>query len=153
MRYQNIFEESWDILIILDACRFDFFREIYQDYFSGELEKRKSRGSNTGEWLTKTFTDKYDLTYISSNPYVNSFGLTLSECNPKFSYDWKATNHFSHTIDVWLDGWDESIGTVHPHEVNMAYFESQNKDKNKKNPSLYPTTFTIFISKLGRHLG
>lgn len=129
MKQQNLFENDWDVLIILDACRYDYFEKIYPEYLEGKLEKRESKGSNTGEWLTKTFTDYYDLKYISSNPYVNSLGIPLSECNPKFDYDWKATDHFSEIIDVWFDRWDRDIGTVHPRELNMVYFQNDNEKR------------------------
>ena len=42
MKDQNFFEEDWDHAIILDAARYDVFKEVYEDYFDGELEKRRS---------------------------------------------------------------------------------------------------------------
>ena len=33
MKEQNLFNEDWDTLIILDACRYDFFEKVYRDYF------------------------------------------------------------------------------------------------------------------------
>lgn len=128
---QDIYEDEWDILVVLDACRYDYLEKKYQNFFDGELKQRKSKASNTGEWLSKTFADQYNFTYISSNPYINSFGLSLKECNPKFDYNWKATDHFSKIIDVWFNRWDQEIGTVLPKEVNMAYFKNK-KDGNKK---------------------
>lgn len=70
LKEQEITEGKWDILIILDACRYDFFRKVYGNYLPGHLKKRKSRGSGTTEWLAKTFKEVYDITYISANPYV-----------------------------------------------------------------------------------
>ncbi len=127
MKTQDIKETDWDILIILDACRYDYFKEIHKNYLKGKLSQRRSKGSNTGEWLKNTFTKKYDLTYISANPYVNNYGLKLPECNPKFDYDWKATDHFSDIINVWNNSWDEELGTVHPREVNITYFRNKPK--------------------------
>lgn len=130
IKKQNIQGEAWDNLIILDACRFDFFEKVYKEYIDGDLEKRISEGSNTGEWLTKTFTDKYDYTYISANPYINSYGVPLNRCRPEYrKYSWNAVEHFSTIIDVWEFGWKEEVGTIHPKEVNKAYLS--NKDNNK----------------------
>jgi len=130
IKKQNIQGETWDNLIILDACRFDFFEKIYKEYMDGELEKRISKGSNTGEWLAKTFPDKYDYTYISANPYINSYGVSLNRCRPEYrNYSWNAVEHFSNIIDVWEFGWKEEVGTIHPKEVNKAYLS--NKDNNK----------------------
>lgn len=129
MKEQDILEETWNILVILDACRYDYFKDIHNEYFNGELEKRRSPGSNTGEWLSKTFTNFYDVTYISSNPYINSLGFSLKECNSKYNYDWTATNHFKEIIDTWFTGWNKELGTVPPREVNLAYFKERNKNK------------------------
>ncbi|SEP31775.1 hypothetical protein SAMN04487948_1474 [Halogranum amylolyticum] len=68
----DIFNEDWDNLIILDACRFDIFEEYLPlDSFTGSLEYRISRGSATREWIRGNFTnrDLYDTVYIDSNGY------------------------------------------------------------------------------------
>ena len=51
IKAQDIFAEEWDTLIVLDACRYDFFEKVYRDYLSGTLEKRVSPGSCTEESL------------------------------------------------------------------------------------------------------
>ncbi|HEC65572.1 MAG TPA: hypothetical protein ENI23_09770 [bacterium] len=127
---QRIVEEDWDNLIILDACRFDFFEKVYKDYLDGTLEKRISKGSNTGEWLVKTFPDKYDYVYISANPYINSRGIPLNKCRLEYkNYSWNAVEHFSKIIDVWDFGWSKEIKTVHPRNVNIAYLSNIYKKK------------------------
>lgn len=45
----KVMREEWDYLIILDACRYDYFAAIWENYFDGELEKRVSLGSGTLE--------------------------------------------------------------------------------------------------------
>ena len=47
----NVVEEDWDFLIVLDACRFDYFLEVYKDFFDGKLEKIISASFSTVEWL------------------------------------------------------------------------------------------------------
>lgn len=125
MKKQSILTEDWDSLIILDACRYDFFEKTYTDYLEGKLEKRISRGSSTGEWLEKTFTGKYDITYISSNPYINSLGMPLKKCNKNYKYEWNAIDHFSKIVDVWSSGWNEELKTVTPEEMNNAFFSQE----------------------------
>jgi len=133
MKEQNIVEEDWDNLIILDACRYDSFENLYRDYLpDGKLEKRRSRGSSTLDWLKNNFTGKYDITYISANPHINSYGIPLSKLNKNCSYSWKATEHFSKIIDVWNLGWDERLRAVKPEEVNKAYLSNKVKDDNRK---------------------
>jgi hypothetical protein len=45
-----IMQEYWDYLIILDACRYDYFGKFCKQYFSGRLEKRWSLGSSIIKW-------------------------------------------------------------------------------------------------------
>ena len=126
---QNINEEKWDNLIILDACRFDFFNKVYKDYLDGKLEKRISKGSNTGEWLVKTFPDKYDYTYISANPFINSYGIPIKKCDPSLNYSWNAIEHFSKIRDVWDSGFNEQFNTIHPMEVNISCLSNEYNNK------------------------
>ncbi|MFB6147828.1 MAG: hypothetical protein ABEJ66_03000, partial [Candidatus Nanohaloarchaea archaeon] len=125
MKPQNVVEEDWDYLIILDACRFDSFKQIYGDYFEGKLEKRRSEGSATPEWAAKTFTEEHDITYFSSNPFINSMGLPLDEMDWGASYesDWKSTDHIANIIDVWDIAWDDELRTVTPGEMNRVVRE------------------------------
>jgi hypothetical protein len=103
---------DWNNLIILDACRFDFFENVYKDYLDGELRKVVSSGSGTLEWLEKTFPGQYDVTYFSANPYVNSRDISFGGLNP--------AKHFSKIIDAWLTCWNEERGTVLPADLNKA---------------------------------
>lgn len=120
MKGQNITKEKWDKLIILDACRYDFFEKNYKDFLEGNLEKRKSRGTSTAEWLVKTFPDKYNITYVSSNANINSLNV------PTFwGKKWVATKHFKKIIDVWDFGWDDEVMTVPPDNVNKAYIKNK----------------------------
>ena len=108
----NVMEEDWDLLIVLDACRYDYFSEMYRDFFIGKLEKRVSPGCSTVEWLKRSFTSFYeDIIYISGNPYVNSKVKIAG---------FDAKKHFYKVIDVWDFGWDWGIGTVPPAEINRA---------------------------------
>jgi len=65
----DIFQEDWDNLIILDACRFDKFEEL--NTISGTLTSKTSRGSTTWEFLRGSFQEKQldDTVYITDNPW------------------------------------------------------------------------------------
>lgn len=142
MKEQNLFGEDWNTLIILDACRYDFFEKVYRDYIDGKLEKRISPASHTVEWLEKSFPHKYDVTYISANPFINSFGIPLNKLS-RSKTSWKATDHILKIIDVWQFGWDESLNTVHPNTVNAAYFANRS---NKKTIVHYLQPHTPYLS-------
>ena len=106
----SVMKANWDYLVILDACRYDYFSELYQDYLHGRLEKVISLGSSTLEWCKKSFQEVYrNVIYISANPYISSKGKVKG---------FRASDHFYKVIDVWDWGWDKELGTVHPCKVN-----------------------------------
>ena len=68
----DVFTEDWDVLVILDACRYDMFAEVVgDDLGTRPLESRISRGSATKEWVEANFTDRtlHDLVYVDSNAH------------------------------------------------------------------------------------
>lgn len=128
---QGVNKSNWNILIVLDACRYDTFKKYYNRYFSGKLKKRKSLGSGTVEWLYKTFPKEYDYTYISANPHINSKGLSLGETTTEKNVDsdWNSKKTFSEVIDVWDTDWSEEVNTVLPEDLNRV--AEKYLDRNK----------------------
>jgi hypothetical protein len=65
----NIFQEDWDNLIILDACRYDIFKE--ESDLPGELESRISRGGATEEFVRGNFRNQrqLDTVYVAGNSW------------------------------------------------------------------------------------
>jgi hypothetical protein len=57
----NVLEEDWDNLVILDACRYDLFKQVND--ISGDLQKRQSQASMTAEFLNRNFAGKRNLRY------------------------------------------------------------------------------------------
>ena len=52
----KVMEEEWDYLIVLDACRYDYFEQMYREFFNaGVLLKKISLGSGTSDWLRNNF--------------------------------------------------------------------------------------------------
>ncbi len=119
----DVLKKDWNNLVILDACRYDYFKEVYSNYLTGTLRKITSPAFETTQWLTKTFgrgTHK-DIIYTSANPYVNSRGIEADRFG--------ARGRFYKIIEVWNWGWDEKLKTVHPKTVTKAA---------KKARALYP---------------
>jgi len=105
-----VMEKDWDNLIILDACRYDYFKKLYHPYLKGDLTKAYSLGSSTIEWCKNSFQEKRDdVVYVSSNPFINSKVDVLN---------FKALDLFHAVINVWDWGWNKELGTVHPKTVN-----------------------------------
>ncbi|WP_254546627.1 hypothetical protein [Halomarina pelagica] len=65
----NVFDEDWDNLVILDACRYSSFRD-HAD-LPGTLEKRMSKGAATMEFITANFKGRKenDTVYVSANQW------------------------------------------------------------------------------------
>ncbi|PTD94184.1 hypothetical protein C9439_03815 [archaeon SCG-AAA382B04] len=122
-----IHEESWNYLIILDACRYDYFSAIHDSFLEGDLIKVESPATGTPNWLEKTFSSKFleDVVYLSANPYVNSVDIEVAD-------GFNAKNHFGEIIDLWDRCWKEDLKTVPPDEVvegSLSHIENQ---QNKK---------------------
>jgi len=129
--------KCWDFLIILDACRYDYFEKIFRNYiYYGNLYKAISPATWTFEWAKKVFPRTYnDVIYISANPYIrNSPAITNKQVKNIFIDDqpFVSEKHFFKVIDVWRSGWDETIGTVHPKTVNRAVLDVINNYPDKR---------------------
>jgi hypothetical protein len=122
MQEQRFLQSEWDYCLVLDACRYDVFSRIYDEYLGGTLKKRRSNGSSTPEWAYRTFTGDHDIAYFSGNPFINDLGIPLNELKwgASCDYEWTAADHISNVFDVWKSGWDETLGTVPPESLGEA---------------------------------
>ena len=109
-----IMDEDWDNLIILDACRYDVFVEVY----GKKVDYRISRGSHTVEFLKENFSNRkfMDTIYITANPQVNLH----------------ASNSFYKIIPVWKYEWNEEINTVLPQSVFRYAIKAENNYPHKR---------------------
>ena len=119
-----IHSTKWDILIVLDACRYDYFKEL--NWIKGKLSCVRSPAPHTFFWFKATWPKKYDAVYFSANPLINSKGIPSPELG-----NLNAHKHFRRVIDVWKSGWNEELGTVPPWEVNKAVESYYNYDSRK----------------------
>lgn len=103
----DIINEKWDYLIILDACRYDYFEQHRKNFLKdGTLKCRQSVGSCTNEWRDRSFPDRYeDIVYISANPQI---------CSSTDIYGYCAGDHFASVVEIWKNNWNKEIGTVLP---------------------------------------
>lgn len=69
-RGENFIDDDWDNLVILDACRPDFFEEY--NTFDGELSRRTSLGASSNEFFIHTFRGKqyHDTVYVTGNTSI-----------------------------------------------------------------------------------
>ncbi|GAA0676482.1 hypothetical protein ACFQDG_01545 [Natronoarchaeum mannanilyticum] len=72
---RTIWDEEWDLLILLDSCRPEWLCEGAENRdWIDDVETVWSVGSHSAEWTEKTFADEYgpemeDTIYVTGNPY------------------------------------------------------------------------------------
>jgi hypothetical protein len=119
-------KEQWDIAIVLDACRYDAFKEVYEKYLPvGRLEKRFG-ASDTLDWLRSVFKGNVmnNVVYVSAHPGINSKGVEW--------VDFNAIEHFYKVYDAWLSAWNWHIGTSLPDDVAEVAINALNECPGRK---------------------
>lgn len=88
---------SWDSLVLLDACRYDVFREVND--IPGELKKVNSKAHSTVQWYKKYIYRKrnHDTVFISNQPWPWENGSFNIE---NFNF---GSQHPLWKRDNWLD--------------------------------------------------
>ncbi|MFB6195794.1 MAG: hypothetical protein ABEI80_06460, partial [Haloplanus sp.] len=100
-----IWERDWDVLVILDACRYDVFEDRYAGAeWLDSLEPTMSVGSASPEWMDNTFTSAYrdemqSTAYVTGNPY---------------SENHVPAEELGLLDEVWRYVWDDELGTIPP---------------------------------------
>lgn len=135
-----IVNESWDNLIILDACRFDLFEEVYaDDPLPGRLNQRTSVQSGTPGFLAENFCNDtfHDIVYVTGNPYVDTD---------------LPTETFHAVESVWKDSWDAERQTVMPETMTERTLDIAERYPNKRIISHFLQPHAPFVgdSRLGQ---
>ncbi|WP_200530637.1 hypothetical protein [Halorubrum sp. LN27] len=122
----KLIEQEEFVLVILDACRFDYFQETYKDYLDGELKKVWSEGSRTPEWIPKTWTEDYNITYVSGAPYMSDFR------KDSLSGNYTPSEHFERIKHVWATDWDGKRYTTNPSAITNTALSQISSDKKTR---------------------
>lgn len=122
-------EKDWDIAIFLDACRYDYFKEMYSNYLDGELKKTWSPGSSTFEYCYNVFgknPDRFkDTMMITANPHLNSH-VPLKRMGLTFD----PSDKFKEYEDVWTEEYLNEINTTPP-EIVAKHLAKAIKNKDR----------------------
>ena len=123
-----IWDEDWDVIIVLDACRVDLMRSVCDEYeflpSSQNLETIRSIGSMSKDWIERTFSSDFQK-YISTTAYVTGNCFTQKakfECKPEI------------LDEVWTYAWDDSISTIPARPITdraIDTWQSQSPAPNK----------------------
>jgi len=130
-----VHETKWDIMLVIDACRFDYFEAFYKDILGdmGKLQKVISPANWTLGWYIEIFENRpVDAVLISSNECVNSKGpmeQPIHDLSRRLKYRKKfdARNHFKKIIDAWDLGYDKVRGLVLPDFVTNQVIKEAKK--------------------------
>lgn len=115
----SVMDEDWDNLIILDACRYDVFKQV--NTLPGRLERRNSMGSVTWEFLRENFEGRefYDTVYVAGNAVVGDTSDALN---------------VNELVGVWngQDSPDNHPEIVYPEELVERTLECHHANPNKR---------------------
>jgi len=111
----DVMQRDWDTLIILDACRFDYFEQ--QNPFDEDPKPVISRGKMSWEFMEENFAgrDFHDTIYITSNPFANQL--------PEDTF---------FDVNYLEEQWDADRGTIHPEDVASAAIDAHQRHPNKR---------------------
>lgn len=114
----SVMDQSWDNLIVLDACRADFFEEVADLTQYNEYERVVSLGSHSSEWTRRNFQGKEyaDTVYVSANPHTSL----------------EAGDSFHEIYELWNTDFDEEAGVVRPGVVRDTAINAYKKYSKKK---------------------
>lgn len=114
----HVMDEEWDNLIVLDACRADFFQEVADLERFDEYSTRVSLGSHSSEFTRRNFQGKEfgDTVYVSANPHTAL----------------EAGDSFHEVIELWETETDEDAGVVLPESVRDAAIEAYEEYDDKR---------------------
>ena len=141
----DVFEEDWDTLIILDACRYDVFDRVVD--LDGKLASRISRGSTSPEWVAGNFHNKtlHDTVYVSANIWYDR----LEDDINADVYDFIGTN--TAEAEEELNPTAESIMQrgMHPKTITKLGLDAFKKYPNKRHIIHYMQPHQPYIGEFG----
>jgi hypothetical protein len=109
---RRVWDRDWEVLVVLDACRADLWREVATEYdwADGDPETMFSCASSSQEWMRKHFGDEYR-EETARTALLTANVWTSERTDP---------DHWAHLDEVWRDGWDDGVGQTPPEVVRDA---------------------------------
>lgn len=136
----HLFDLDWDICIILDACRYDFY-QVYAERndLPGDLQSRQSIASSTPEFLKLSFRNQKhsDTVYVTGNPQYHMHRDELGDT-------------FHQYINVWQEQWNEDLQTVSPAAMVDALRKASEEYPKKRLLVHFVQPHIPFIEPFGR---
>jgi hypothetical protein len=103
---QSVLEDSWDVLVVLDACRYDSLRE--RNPFDAPCQRRRTQAPNTAPWFLRNFVEV---------PVEATSDVVYVTANPKTSETLDTDSRFHLFERVFEHHWDTQADSVLPEEL------------------------------------
>lgn len=131
----DIMETEWDNLILLDACRYDYFEQYTS--FEGDLSRVVSKGRGSWEFIRENYVGKelHDTVYVTANPHAERIGQDVF-----------------YTVETVLDKWDSEMGTVPPECMTAAAIRAQKTYPDKRLIVHYMQPHTPHLGEIAQNL-
>jgi hypothetical protein len=140
----DIFEQDWDNLIILDACRYDFFEEYVE--LPGELSATETKGPATYEFIRANFANRslLDTVYVGANVWY----LKLQDQINSEIHDFVDLQHEEDDVDFAA----RKLNVVTPETVTKHAKREAERYPNKRLIVHYLQPHHPFLGEHGRKL-
>lgn len=111
----DFIDEDWDVLILLDACRVDYYKQGTP--FDGQIQTRIAPGSASHEFIEATFLERelHDTVYVTPNPHL-----------------YMLDGDVFHAVRDCREAWDEQLQTVTPETMSDICRSVATKYPNKR---------------------
>lgn len=146
---EYIWERDWDLLIVLDACRYDLMEEVVDGYpYITDLGSLVSVASSTTGWSESNFDEQFssqlaNTAYITGNPnsvriapheypercdcratvepsYDDIYHEGTYQCDQcNTRIDGTRVHPFGRLEEVWRTEWNEEFRTIRPDPVTQ----------------------------------
>ena len=117
----NVYERSWDVLVVLDGCRADLLAAVADDHaFLPEVGSIRSVGSSSSEWLENTFhghPETERTVMVTANTWTDRY---------------LDADDFAALDEVWKYAWDDEHNTIPPGAVTdraIAHARDESPDR------------------------
>jgi len=132
----DVIERDWDNLILIDACRYDLFKELSD--LPGEVEAVYSRGTESWGFMQENFVGRelHDTVYVTANPHAYKI----------------PEGTFHDVVNLLEEAWDEELRTVPPEAVVNAAVEAHEQYPKKRLIVHFMQPHYPFIGERGRNI-
>ena len=117
----NIIDEEWDVLVVLDACRYDVLADV--NPFGAVCQSRRSQAPATTRWFKSNF---------EGLPRKKTENVVYVTANPNASTRHIDSDPFYHIEDVFAYAWDPEVRTVPADVVTDVAIQMQSKHPQKR---------------------